>query len=106
MDPILNSESTMVLAGLPLIPLVIFLVQGAKRCFPRADNRVWYGLAFFLGLLGETVVGLSQPKPWTLATVSTLVVMALVAGVLASGKVYDELAKRGKVARAREYLKN
>lgn len=105
MDTLLqNAESAMVLAGLPLIPLVIFLVQQVKRFFPRASNNVWYGLAFGLGLVGETITGLLTTKEWTLATVTTMIVMALVAGVLAAGKVYDELAKRGKIAHASELL--
>lgn len=111
MDEILTlllskTETGMVLAGIPLVPVIVALVQMVKRYFPQARDEVWYGLTFVFGALGQVGVSLALRgnKVWDLTTGLTFVTMVLLGG-LAAGKYYDDRAKAGKLARASVYKK-
>lgn len=84
--------------------VIVALVQMVKRFWPQADNLVWYGLSVLFGALGEVGVYLvsHEGEPWTTKTIITFVVMVIL-GALAAGKAYDDLAQRGKLARASSY---
>ncbi|MBU0777518.1 hypothetical protein KKH23_06685 [Patescibacteria group bacterium] len=85
--------TTVAIAGVVLIPLIIGLIQFIKRLAPDADGRVWLVLSMILGVAGETVAFIiAGGVPADIKGWAALVVMGLSFG-LAASKSYDEAAK-------------
>ena len=87
MDP-----TTVAIAGVVLIPLIIGLIQAVKRADPnhKVSSYVWFYLSLVLGIVGETVVYfIANSPPTSLEEWAACVVIGLSFG-LASGKAYDE----------------
>lgn len=84
------------IAGIVLIPLIIGVIQAAKRFFPRAHSNVWFGISLVLGIVGQAVVWVTAAGgvPATLEGWAALVVLGLSFG-LAAGKAYDESLGQG-----------
>lgn len=87
-------------ADVAVIPIIIGIIQAAKRFFPQASGNVWFALSLALSwgfFVGDRLVRYSWP--WLPGTWEEVIVMGLVYG-LAAGKAYDEtFPPTGRVAR-------
>lgn len=91
MDP-----TTVAIAGVVLIPLIIGLIQFAKKVDVgnKVPGQVWLMSAMGLGVAGETVAFIiAAGVPIDLATWAALVVLGLSFG-LAAAKAYDETLRK------------
>lgn len=85
--------TTIAIAGIALIPLIIALIQFAKRVVPGADSRVWLVTSLVLGVSGQVAVYIiSEGIPESFGGCVSLVVLGLAFG-LAASKAYDETVK-------------
>jgi len=88
--------TTVAIAGVVLIPLIVGVIQFAKKLDPSntVPGQVWLASSLVLGVAGESVaVIIASGVPATLEAWASLVVLGLSFG-LAASKAYDEtLAK-------------
>lgn len=86
--------ATVAIGGVLLIPLIVGLIQLAKKLVPNAPGNVWLLVAFVLGMVGQVLtVMLAQAKPlenWAFDLWVTTLVQGAAFG-LAAAKAYDEL---------------
>lgn len=92
------------IGGVALVPLIVALIQFAKRFASSAPGNVWLGASFVLGVIGQIVtwiIALEAPVgAWTLEQWAVVVVLGLNFG-LAASKAYDEAEARPESAAGR-----
>lgn len=86
----LLDPTTVALAGIPLLVLIIMVIEAAKKFFPAAPGKVWLAAALVLGATGQILARLiAEGMPGTLEGWTALIVLGLFVGLSAS-KLYDE----------------
>jgi len=84
--------ATVAIAGVALIPLIVGIIEFAKKLDPGnvVPGQVWLASSMVLGVIGESVaVIIASGMPNTLEAWASLVVLGLSFGLSAS-KAYDE----------------
>lgn len=77
-------------AQVALIPMIIGIIQAAKRFKPDAPDNIWFGSSLILGVMLQILAYLALVgSPGSLAAVFNLCVMGVAFG-LAAGKTYDQ----------------
>lgn len=88
-----ESGTILKFAEISMIPLIVGIIQAAKRFAPNAHDNVWFGSSLGLGVLLQVLVwGAINGWPMAFATILALVLAGLAFG-LAAGKAWDQAKK-------------
>lgn len=98
--PMPFDPSSIAIAGIPILFLIISLIEAAKRYAPRAPGNHWFAVALALGVILFSLAHIADHgAPTTLAEALELVVTGLMFG-LAAGGAYEQLVKPQRLSDA------